>query len=237
VRSTILSCRFVLIGILAAGLVVSPAMAASTQPLATVVAADSAHLANANAVPGADVYLDDDLVTDPGGSLRLKVGQGQIYLLSESEAVLRQEGDKVRAKMYRGTLGFSTTAPAQIEVETPFGIVRGVDGQRVYGQITLLGSQKIIVTSYQGTLVAIDPGGQSQTIAEGQSFSGTLTSDTGGGKDVGATGVGSNGINWPHVLWVAVPPIVLTLVALRIHHKEVESCTVLHDCHKENGFF
>ena len=100
-RSIILGCRSILVGAVVAGLVTFPAMAASEQPLATVVSAQSAYLAKANAVPGADVYLDDDLVTDPGGSLRLKVGQGQVYLLSSSEATLRQQENKVRAKMYR----------------------------------------------------------------------------------------------------------------------------------------
>ena len=132
VRSTVLGARSILVAVLVGALVNLPAMAASDKPLATVAAAQSAHLANLNAVPGADVFLDDILATDAGGSLRLKVGLGQVYLLASSEATLRQHDNKVLAKLYRGALGFSTPAPEELEVETPFGIVRGVDGSHVY---------------------------------------------------------------------------------------------------------
>ncbi|MGA3293393.1 MAG: hypothetical protein ABSE45_05335 [Candidatus Acidiferrales bacterium] len=230
-RSIILGCRSILVGAVVAGLVTFPAMAASEQPLATVVSAQSAYLAKANAVPGADVYLDDDLVTDPGGSLRLKVGQGQVYLLSSSEATLRQQENKVRAKMYRGTLGFSTTAPDQLEIETPMGVVRGADGQRVYGQISLLSPQKIVVSSYQGTLLVVDKAGESQTIAQGQSFTGTLTADSGGGKsDVGVQGVGGSGTNWGHVAWVAGMAIGLAVVGIVLYQEESESCVQQGTC-------
>ena len=73
-RSTVLGARSVLVAVLVGALVNLPAMAASEKPLATVVAAQYAHLANLNAVPGADVFLDDTLVTDPATSLGIPWG-------------------------------------------------------------------------------------------------------------------------------------------------------------------
>lgn len=141
-RSIVLGARSSLVALVIIGLIGLPTMGASSLPLATVVSAQAARLANADAVPGADVYYDDDLVTTGGGSLRLAVGTSQVYLLEDSEAVLRQDQGKVEAKMYRGTLGFSTSAPDNLAVETPFGVIRGADGSHVLGQIALLASPK-----------------------------------------------------------------------------------------------
>lgn len=221
-----------LIAALTAGLVGLPAAGASPRPLATVVSAQAAHLANANALPGADVYLDDDLATDQGGSLRLAVGSSQVYLLGESEATLRQAQNRIEAEMYRGTVGFSTSAPDNLAVDTPFGVVRGADGSDVLGQISLVtaprvSDEKIIVTSYRGTLVVVDHEGRSQTIAEGQSYEGTLASDTAGGENADSkpVGVGSNGVNWRRVLGVVIPAAAIAGVAIALYVTQSESCS------------
>jgi hypothetical protein len=205
-------------------------MGATSLPLATVVTAQDARLANADAVPGADVYYDDDLVTIGGGSLRLAVGTSQVYLLENSEAVLRKDQGQVEAKMYRGTLGFSTSAPDNLAVETPFGVIRGADGSHVLGQISLVASaktteEKIEVTSYQGTLVVVDGAGVSKTIGEGQSYIGTFASDSGGGgRDAKVQGVGGTGVNWKHVLGIAIPLMAVGGTAIALYVKGSESC-------------
>jgi hypothetical protein len=224
VRSAVLGARSVLVAALIGALVNLPAMAASEKPLATVVAAQSAHLANLNAVPGADVFLDDTLVTDPGGSLRLMVGASQVYLLASSEATLRQHENKVLAKVYRGTLGFSTPTPEQLEVETPLGVVRGVDGSRVYGQVALTSSEKMVITAYAGTLV-VERDGQSQTIRPGQAYSVSLVADSGGGTGV-VVGVGGHGLNVPHLVFVLVTFATLATIATVLYITQTESCTV-----------
>jgi hypothetical protein len=224
------AARSSLIALVVAGLIGLPTMGASSRPLATVVSAQSALLANSDAVAGADVYLDDDLVTNGGGSLRLAVGASQIYLLEYSEAALRQDQDKIQAKMYRGTLGFSTAAPDNLSVDTPFGVVRASDGSRVLGQISLLVSPKsseeqIQVTSYQGTLVVVDKLGRSQTIEQGQSYIGTFASDSAGGSDAKVQGVGSSGTNWKHVLGIAIPLAIVGGAAIGLYVTGAESCS------------
>jgi hypothetical protein len=231
VRSIVLGARSSLVALVVTGLVGLPAMGASSLPLATVVMAQSARLANADAVPGADVYYDDDLVTIGGGSLRLAVGTSQVYLLENSEAVLRKDQGQVQAKMYRGTLGFSTSSPDNLSVETPFGVVRGADGSHVLGQISLLPSpktteEKIEITSYQGTLLVVDGAGVSKKIEEGQSYIGTMASDAGGGggKDAKVQGVGGNGVNWKHVLGVVIPIAAVGGTAIALYVTGSESC-------------
>jgi hypothetical protein len=225
-HSTVLGARSILVAVLVGALVSLPAMAASERPLATVVAAQSARLANLNAVPGADVFLDDTLVTDSGGSLRLKVGSGQVYLLASSQATLRQQESKVLAKVYRGTLGFSTPAPGQLEVETPFGVVRGVDGSRVYGQVALVSSEKMVVTAYEGTLV-VERDGQSQTVHPGQAYSVSLVPDASGG---GPVGVGSSGANKGHLLFALLIAGAAAGVAAGLYVTQSESC-MTPPCH------
>jgi hypothetical protein len=235
VRSIVLGARSGLVALLVTGLVSLPTMGAgaSSRPLATVVSAQYARLASADAVPGADVYFDDDLVTTGGGSLRLSVGASQVYLLEDSEAALRlgqQDQKEVHAKIYRGTLGFSTSAPENLEVDTPFGTVRSADGSHVLGQISLIPSpnssvEKIKITSFEGTLMIVDDAGESKSIEQGQSYIGTMTSDSGGGgNDAKVQGVGSTGTNWKHVLWVAVPLIVVGAAGIALYVKGSESC-------------
>lgn len=228
-RSIVLGARSSLVALVIIGLIGLPTMGASSLPLATVVSAQAARLANADAVPGADVYYDDDLVTTGGGSLRLAVGTSQVYLLEDSEAVLRQDQGKVEAKMYRGTLGFSTSAPDNLAVETPFGVIRGADGSHVLGQIALLASpktteEKIEVTSYKGTLVVVDGAGVSKTIEEGQSYIGTMASDAGAGGDAKVQGVGGTGTNWKHVAEVAIPILLVAGGGIALYVKGSESC-------------
>ena len=150
--------------------------AASEKPLGMVVLATNAHLDSADAAMGANVYASDALETSVGGTLRLKVGTGQLYLLSESEAELVPGEVTAHAKLLRGTMGFSAAASDGIEIETPVGMVRAADGQRVFGQVTLMGAREMIVTSYTGTLV-VEREGEEHVIAEGKTFEVSLPPD------------------------------------------------------------
>ncbi len=161
--------RGCLVVALAVGMVNYPLWAANEKPLGMVVLATNAHLDSADAAMGANVYGGDVLDTASGGTLRLKVGSGQLYLLSESAAELAPEIKKVHAKLTRGTIGFSAAAADGIEIETPVGTVRAADGQRAFGQVMLRGPREIIVTSYTGTLV-VEREGEEYVIEEGKTY-------------------------------------------------------------------
>lgn len=161
--------RACLVAILAAGLVNVPTMAATESALGMVVAAQSAHLGGTNAVMGANVLSGDVLDTDSGGELRWKVGSSQLYLLSASSATLSQQDQQVRVKLGHGTVGFSSAVSSQLEIETPVGIVRSADGQRSFGQVTIVGPLKILVTTYSGALV-VERNSSSRTITAGESY-------------------------------------------------------------------
>lgn len=204
-----------MVAILTMGLLNLPLMAAASKPLGMVVAADRAYLDHANAASGASVYSDDALVTDQGGSLRLSVGASQIYLLSLSSASLEPRDDKIQARVDRGTLGFSTARPNHLQIQTPLGVVRGADANPIFGQVSLLSPSKLRITSYKGTLVVEDISGEQKIIAEGETYEGTLVSDTSGGQDDNQPRKGRTGavVNWQHVVEVAIPIVVAGFLA------------------------
>ena len=168
--------RNVLVALLVSGLPVFPVMAAGARPLGMVVTAENAHVSGAVASVGSDVFTGEVLQTDPGGNLRLKFGMTQIYLNSGSNATLGQEANPLRMVLTQGTLGFSSAAGAQFEVETPVGIVRSADGQRAFGEVTLVGPKKILVAAYHGTLI-VKGVGIERTITEGNAFNISLAPD------------------------------------------------------------
>jgi hypothetical protein len=161
-----------------------PAPAANEKPVGMVAMATNAHLDSAEAAMGANVYGGDALETSAGGTLRVKIGVGQLYLLGDSAATMSPAKDdavigapigatgamKVRAKLTRGTIGFSAPSSDGIEIETPVGVVRAADGQpRAFGQVTARGTQSIMVTSYTGTLV-VEREGEEHVIPEGKTY-------------------------------------------------------------------
>ncbi len=217
--------RSCLIAFLVVGLLNLPVMAASAKPLGMVVSADHARLDNASAAIGADIYSGDALATDAGGSLRAKVGPSQVYLLSGSSATLVPQENRVQAKVDRGTVGFSTSSPEQLEIGTPLGTIRGANSQRVFGQVAVLSPTRMQISAYEGTLLVTALNGEEKTIQQGETYEATLTAPEPGGAQ-NPQGVGGPGINWKHVATVAIIAGAVGGTALALWIEESESCTV-----------
>jgi hypothetical protein len=141
-----------------------------------IVLANNAYVDKGTAGQGADVFAGDSVRTDPGGTLRLKLGSTQFYILSASDASLSQNGNKVHAKITQGTAGFSSAAAEQFEIETPIATIRAADGQRAFGQVTLTGPQKMLVSAYKGDLV-VERNGMARTIKAGEAYNVTYVPD------------------------------------------------------------
>jgi hypothetical protein len=122
-------------------------MAAAGTPLGMVVNAENAHLSEATAALGTNVFAGDSLQTDPDGTLRVRVGSNQVYLAAASFAMLLQDHDNIRVKLDRGTVGFSSPAASHFEIETPVGIIRGANGKAAFGEVTVIGPGKIMVAA------------------------------------------------------------------------------------------
>ena len=225
VRPQILSgVRSVLIGLVVSGMLNLPVMAASAKPVGMVVIAEHAKVGDANAEIGADLFPGDAVSTDSTGTMRMKVGASQVYLLGSTALTLAPAENRVQANVSRGTLGFSTTAPGQLEIGTPLGIIRGADGQRVFAQVAVLSPTKMQISAYEGSLLVIARNGDQKKIGEGETYEATAApAEPGGGQN--QQGVGGDGINWKHVAFVAGAAAVLGGTALALWLEQTESCS------------
>src|SRR5271154_6105486 len=143
--------RTCLIAFLAAGLLNLPAFAANDTPLGMVIQAEGlAHLGAARAAIGSTVYPGDSVFTESGGTMRLRVGSSQVYLLSDSGASLAQFPNMIHVVVAHGTVGFSATATDPVALDTPLGLVHPVAGQPAFGQVMLTSPLEMIVTAYHG---------------------------------------------------------------------------------------
>lgn len=186
-----LIARSALIALLASGMLNLPLLAAA-KPLGMVVTADSAHVGGTTKLAmGTNVFPGDYLDTDPGGTLRVKMGSTQIYLSSASAAVLEQDADTMGAKLTRGTLGFSSAQANEFEVHTPVATVRPAKGT-AFGEVTLVGPHTIMVAAYRGSLL-VSSNGMERVIPEGNSFNVSLAADA----DADPAGAGGGGNNPP----------------------------------------
>src|ERR1700728_5314210 len=116
-RSIARSC----IAAMLAKLMAFPGSAANEKPLGLVVQAQSAEVSNVKLAIGTTVYPGDKVETDAGGTLRLRMGTSQLYLLASSSATLGQRTDSLFAEVARGTVGFSSHGADQFELEGPQG--------------------------------------------------------------------------------------------------------------------
>jgi hypothetical protein len=150
-----------------------PAFAAAAKPLGQVVQAREALLDNSNLAVGTTVYPGDTVQTDEGGTLRLKLGTTQLFLLSSSAATFSQRENVIRATVGRGTVGFSADAASAVELAVPQGILRAANGQAAYGQVSIIGPQDVVISAYRGSLV-LDNEGELHTIPAGNSYRVTM---------------------------------------------------------------
>jgi len=211
VRSIVpVGARFSIAAVLALAFLSLPALAATERPLGVVLTADHARLDNASATIGADVFPGDALVTDRGGSMRLTIGSSQVYLLSASSATLEPDASRVQTKVNIGTVGFSTSSPAQLEIQTPLGTICGADNRPIFGQVSVVSASQMRVSSYEGTLAVTDATGAEKLIAAGETYDATLAAEPSDNPPQKAV---KPGINWKRVAYVAIPLIAAGVLA------------------------
>jgi hypothetical protein len=148
--------------------------------LGVVSQTDRGHIDTTNAVTGADIYSCDSLTTDDGGTLRVRVGAGQIYLSSASAAALEDDGNEIQVVTSSGTIGFSEPTSGDLSIRTPAGIVRAAGGMAVAGEVTYKGPMELMISAMRGDLT-LDVGGELRTIPEGKSADVTFDDNFGQG--------------------------------------------------------
>ena len=142
-----LIARSCLVVVLVIGLLDIPGFAANEKPLGMVLQAQQASVDNAKLAVGTTVYPGDTVETNTGGTLRLKLGTNQLYLLASSAARLAQNSTIVHAVVAHGTVGFASNGSDKIELEIPEGILRAADGVPSYGQVTITSPMEVVISA------------------------------------------------------------------------------------------
>jgi hypothetical protein len=163
-----LYARACLIAMLIGTLVNFPVAGAAEKPLGMVTQSSAARLDSAAAAVGATVYPGDTIDTDSTGSIRLRAGTAQYYLMSASSSRLQPSPNGISAELVRGTAGFASGATDIVELSALGATVRSRSGEAVHGRVTIVGANELVVTSFRGPFdISID--GDSHEIPDGQS--------------------------------------------------------------------
>ena len=154
-----------------AALVCPGPLPAGDAPLGVVLQANLAHVRESALTEGATVYPGEEIRTDVGGSLDLRIMNTRFSLATNSRAHF-YSGDKgAVAELVDGTLAFRRD-PGVEGVEVVASDVRIVTkGQGLAsGQVTIESPCMITVTSVAGEL-EVTSGKETRTVAEKESYS------------------------------------------------------------------
>jgi hypothetical protein len=140
-------------------------------PLGVVLQANLAHVKGTTLTEGATVYPGEDLSTDDGGSLDLRIVNSRFGLAANSRAHFYSGSSGSVAELDSGTLTFRRDAGAD-GVEVVASDVRIVPNSHgpVAGQVTFLSACKITVASVAGE-IEVTSGKESRTVKEGEAYS------------------------------------------------------------------
>lgn len=187
-----LFARACLIAILIGTLANLPVAGAADKPLGMVTQSSAARLDSAAAAVGATVYPGDTIDTESTGSIRLRAGTAQYYLMSASSSRLQPSSSGISAELVRGTAGFASGPSDIVELSALGAMVRSRSGEAAHGRVTIVGANELVVTSFRGPFdVSID--GDSHEIPDGQSVRVQIVDaqDQGGGSAKGGNGSGT----------------------------------------------
>jgi hypothetical protein len=145
-RSLAMALAFLLTGISL------PARPAGMAALGVVTQASAAHYNAGSVSTGATVYDGDRLSTEPEGLLQFRVTGASLYLPGLSGVTLHGLSNGSQAQLRTGTLVFSTSKAAAMEVLADEAIIRpAADGPTV-AQVTVVGPKELQIVARRGAL-------------------------------------------------------------------------------------
>jgi hypothetical protein len=148
-----------------------PSPAAADAPLGVVLQANLAHVKESAITEGATVYPGDELSTDAGGSLDLRIVNSRFGLAANSRAHFYSGQSGSIAELTNGTLTFRREVGTDaIEVvASDVRIVPKGEGS-VTGLVTIFSPCKITVTSVAGE-IEVRSATETHTVSEKETYS------------------------------------------------------------------
>lgn len=195
----------VLIATLSLVLIEAPVMAAPASspaaPLGVVVAAENTNSGAGVTTSGATIYDGDHLQTPANSTLRIRMGSQQLILRQNTVADVHALPNGFSANLGAGTVLVSSSAGQTFQVIADGATIRPVNAQPTSGQVNVVSSTELILTSTRGTMEVV-MGDEVKTVEAGNSYRLEVESeDSGPGPNPQAPHPTARN----HFLWIAIP--------------------------------
>jgi hypothetical protein len=145
------------------------AQAAGDQPIGVVVNSQNGNLDGTAAVAGSDFYGGEEFVTYAQGSMQLRVHHCRIDLGENTDARFLPDETPDHLLVIQGSARYSCPAGAFLLIDTPAGIVHGVEGQPASAMIVITDPRNLVISAYDQGLV-LDNDGELHGINAGQTY-------------------------------------------------------------------
>ena len=191
-----------LLAVFILGAAQKPALAGpgSMAPVGVVLQATHATVSAGAALSGASVFDGDALMTDNGGSLQVRFGGSQAYLMPHSSAVVHESGvNGFGATLMGGTVILSSAKNETFQLIADGATIRPATSAATVGQVTMISPTELVLTSQKGAIEAsLD--GEVKTLQEGNSVRMVIQpADPAGSGGPQTRRAGRN-----HFLWIAL---------------------------------
>jgi hypothetical protein len=162
-----------LIAILGVMMLESPVMAAPpgtpSAPLGTVLAAENAHAGVDSTYSGATIYDGDRLVTEDIGTMRVRLGTGQMFLHQNTSTQVHGFPNGFSADLDVGTVTVSSSEGQTFQLLADGATIRPASSHPTIAQISKTSPTELILTLTRGAL-QITMGDEVKTVEAGSSY-------------------------------------------------------------------
>ncbi len=139
------------------------------EPLGILTQALDAHLNEAAASPGLSVFDGEDVSTEAGGMLSLRVGPITLALGDSSGATLHGIDRRTHVDLNAGTVGFLPPENGIVEIHAEEAFLRPAKNELTQAEVTILGSKVLQIRVRRGDL-AFSYRGEFQVLPQGETY-------------------------------------------------------------------
>ena len=138
-------------------------------PLGIVMAAENAHEGVDATFSGATIYDGDRLVTRDDGTMRIRLGAGQIFLHQSTSTQVHAIANGFSADLDAGTVSISSPEGQTFQLFADGATIRPASSQPTLAKITKISPTELVLTSTRGPL-EITMGDEVKTVEAGSSY-------------------------------------------------------------------
>src|SRR5271157_4275408 len=170
-RCSMFPPRSALALILCTSLCLFPALCGggSKAPLGILTQAYDAHLNEAAAFPGLSVFEGEEVSTESGGRLGVRVGRATVLLAGSSGATLHGIESGAHVDLAAGTVSFSSPENASVEIHAEEAFLRPEKNQLTQAEVMILMPRVLQVRARRGDL-AFRYSEEFQVLPEGETY-------------------------------------------------------------------